>query len=51
MKKHNLLFVDDDPQTLKMLKQLFSEQGYGVFMANSGPEALEKWQKPKWIWS
>ncbi|MBL7075574.1 diguanylate cyclase [candidate division KSB1 bacterium] len=42
MKKHNLLFVDDDPQTLKMLKQLFSEQGYGVFMANSGPEALGK---------
>jgi putative nucleotidyltransferase with HDIG domain len=36
----NLLFVDDEDFILRSLEHLFSDKGYGLFLASSGEEAL-----------
>jgi DNA-binding response OmpR family regulator len=40
--KHTLLIVEDDNDTSHMLRVYFERQGYEVFTAASGHEALEK---------
>jgi len=40
--KHTLLIVEDDSDTSEMLRVYFEAQGYRVFMAAGGHEALEK---------
>ncbi len=39
--QNTLLLVDDEPNVLRSLTRLFSDNGYRVLMANSGKEALE----------
>jgi len=45
--KHSirLLLVDDVEENLDLLEDIFSELGYGVVRATSGPEALERLHK------
>lgn len=38
----SILIVDDEVEILKMLKQLFTLEGYLVYTAKNGEEALEK---------
>lgn len=37
--KLNILLVDDDPATLQILEKILIQEGYGVIIANNGPEA------------
>ncbi len=39
--KGTLLFVDDEPSFLLLLRRLFSREGYQVLIANSGQEGIE----------
>lgn len=39
--EYTILAVDDEPDILRMLKDLFTARGYGVLPAASGEEALE----------
>lgn len=42
MHKHSILIVDDDPSLMRLLKfRLEKRDGYRVFCASSGAEALE----------
>ncbi|UCC89651.1 MAG: response regulator [Anaerolineales bacterium] len=43
--KHTLLIVEDDPDTLEMLRVYFEAQGYQIVTAMSGHEALQKGQQ------
>ena len=38
---YTILIVDDDPGVLLALRQTFAREGYTVFAANDGPEAIE----------
>ncbi len=40
-----LLIVDDDPHIRMLYKEELEEEGYEVFVANSGQEALELFSK------
>ena len=46
-KSANLLLVDDDPSLLKLLGMRLSSEGFSVFTAPSGPEALRLLQREK----
>src|SRR5665647_2398018 len=37
----NILVVDDDAETRDLLREVLSEEGYGVVTSGSGEEALE----------
>jgi DNA-binding NtrC family response regulator len=37
----NLLCVDDDPAILRLLKNIFRQEAYGIFTANNAAEALQ----------
>jgi DNA-binding NtrC family response regulator len=39
VRKHTILFVDDEPRVLTSMRAMFRRE-YEVFLANSGPEAL-----------
>ncbi len=43
----NILIVDDDPMTLKMIEQHLSTEGYTVTTAMDGYNALEKIESAK----
>ena len=45
--KFTLLFVDDDPHMLSILQDIFSKQGYGSHVADSGQEALTLLEKER----
>ena len=36
-----ILIVDDDPETVRLVKLMLSRQGYSVITANSGKQALD----------
>ena len=36
----NILLVDDNPDNLRLLSQIFGEHGYGARAVTSGPRAL-----------
>jgi len=38
---YKILIVDDEPELLRIYQEEFSEEGYGVLLANSGKEALD----------
>ena len=38
--RFSLLFVDDDPQILSLLKGIFAKEGYHIHTAPNGPDAL-----------
>ena len=40
--KRNILIVDDDETILHMLKRFFIREGFQVFVAKDGAEAMEK---------
>ena len=40
MKKHKILFVDDEHNILKSLKRLFFDEDYDIYTANNGRKAL-----------
>lgn len=42
MEKKSILIVDDDKVILKNLKDIFESEGYSVYTAETGREALEK---------
>jgi DNA-binding response OmpR family regulator len=42
-----IMIVDDDPMICDIYQKKFSEQGFGVFVANSGEQALEIAKKEK----
>ncbi len=46
-KSANLLLVDDDPSLLKLLGMRLGSEGFSVFTAPSGPEALRLLQREK----
>jgi len=37
-----ILCVDDEPHNLSLLEAMLTPRGYGVVLAQNGPEALEK---------
>ena len=37
----NILVVDDDAETLELLREILGEEGYRVVTSSSGEEALE----------
>ena len=39
--KHNVLVVDDDEVTRKLLKEVLEKEGYGIQLAESGEEARQ----------
>lgn len=39
--KNNILFVDDETFSLKMIKRVFLDKPYNLFFATNGKEALE----------
>jgi CheY-like chemotaxis protein len=39
-KKANILVVDDDEKTRRMMEAMLSPQGYGVILAKDGKEAI-----------
>ena len=39
------MVVDDEPMIVKVVKDIFKEEGYKVIAALSGQECLEKLQK------
>lgn len=39
--KYHMLCVDDEPGVLQALKRLFRKEGYEMYFASSGDEALE----------
>ncbi|MFC1563169.1 response regulator [candidate division KSB1 bacterium] len=41
MKRHKLLFVDDEENVLKSLKRLFHEEKYEIYTANNGLEGIK----------
>ena len=43
----NILVIDDEQIVLKSIKKFLEGHGYGVEIAQSGAEALEKIQKEK----
>jgi CheY-like chemotaxis protein len=40
-KKANILVVDDDERTRRMMEAMLTPQGYGVILAKDGKEAVE----------
>jgi adenylate cyclase len=44
---HKILVVDDIPQNMKLLADLFSAHGYAVCTAESGPAALERVERER----
>jgi len=44
---HNLLIVDDCGQNLKVLKEVFAEQKYNIYFANSADNALRTMSQTK----
>lgn len=38
---HQILFVDDEPDLLRIYQEEFFEEGYGVLLASDGKEALD----------
>lgn len=47
MAKKQILLVDDEPQLVDMVKMRLEANGYGVFVAYDGQEALEKARNEK----
>ena len=47
MAKRTIIVVDDEPMIVKVVKDIFKEEGYKVITALSGQEALEKLDKTK----
>ena len=45
--ENNILFVDDETFTLKMIKRAFLKKPYNLFFATNGKEALEILNKQK----
>lgn len=43
--KINMLIVDDEPQALEELGGLMEDNGFSVFLASNGNEAIEVWKK------
>jgi DNA-binding response OmpR family regulator len=41
----NILFVDDDPDIRFVMKLILQKEGFNVFFAENGSQALELWQK------
>lgn len=41
----NILLVDDDPDIRFLLKLILQKEGFNVFFAENGRQALETWQK------
>ncbi|MGM5487428.1 MAG: response regulator [Nanobdellota archaeon] len=41
MDKYHLLIIDDEEDTLSLLKDVFETEGYEVKVARDGPESLE----------
>jgi len=50
-KKVNILVVDDDERTRRMMEAMLAPQGYGVILAKDGTEAVDvaKRKKPDFI--
>jgi DNA-binding NtrC family response regulator len=44
MSKKSLLIVDDEPEIVSVLSELFEDEGWEVFSASNGKEALRKIQ-------
>lgn len=45
--KIKILFVDDDPLMLTILKNRYENKGYRIYTASSGDEALEIFEKER----
>ena len=45
MAKKTMMVVDDEPMIVKVVKDIFKEEGYKVITALSGQECLEKLKK------
>jgi DNA-binding response OmpR family regulator len=43
----NILFVDDDPDIRFVMKLILQKEGFNVFFAENGRQALDLWQKLK----
>lgn len=41
----NILFVDDDPDIRFLMKLVLQKEGFNVFFAENGRQALELWQR------
>ena len=50
-KKANILVVDDDERTRRMMEAMLTPQGYGVILAKDGKEAVDvaRSKKPDFI--
>lgn len=44
---NSMLIVDDEPELLEVLKDIFTDAGFKVFAASSGMEALEIYKNNK----
>ncbi|KMP10983.1 hypothetical protein UZ36_05960 [Candidatus Nitromaritima sp. SCGC AAA799-C22] len=42
---HNVLFVDDEPQFLQLVKRIFSKENFEILTAGNGEEAIEVFKK------
>ena len=47
MVKKSIMIVDDEPMIVKVVKDIFKEEGYKVITALSGQECLEKLKKTR----
>jgi len=47
MVKKTIMVVDDEPMIVKVVHDIFKEEGYKVITALSGQECLEKLKKKK----
>jgi len=47
MNKHAVLLVDDEPNIVNALKRSLRDENYDIYIAHSGPEALELLKEQK----
>ncbi|MDB4349563.1 response regulator [Omnitrophica bacterium] len=47
MTKLKILFIDDDSDFLEVMKLIWEQEGYEVFIAASGKEGVEKFKKER----